>query len=136
MTATAASGVSARGAKRDFGTKIIVASENSDDRDTIPLYEQIYALAGLAQYYRITQDWEVLEDIQRTINSFQTYYLDSPENGFGGLGGYFSHIDYATLAAGCRGTGRQPVAEKLELHRRPHSCLSGQPHSGPGPATA
>ena len=83
--------------KRDFGTKIIVASENPDDRDTIPLYEQIYALAGLAQYYRITQDWEVLEDIERTINSFQTYYLDSPENGFGGLGGYFSHIDYATL---------------------------------------
>ena len=57
-----------------------MASENPDDRDTIPLYEQIYALAGLAQYYRITQDWEVLEDIRRTMNSFQTYYLDSPEN--------------------------------------------------------
>ncbi len=83
--------------KRDRGAQIVVASENADDRDTIPLYEQIYALAGLAQYYRITQDWEVLEDMQRTVNTFQTCYLDSPENGFGGLGGYFSHIDYATL---------------------------------------
>jgi len=82
---------------RDRGAKIAVASENWDDRDTIPLYEQIYALAGLAQYYRITQDWEVLEDIQRTIRTFQTCYLDSVQNGFMGLGGYFSHIDYATL---------------------------------------
>lgn len=82
---------------RDRGAKIVVASENSDDRDTIPLYEQIYALAGLAQYYRITQDWEVLEDIQRTVHSFQRFYLDSVKNGFSGLGGYFSHVDYATL---------------------------------------
>lgn len=82
---------------RDRGVKIVVASENWDDRDTIPLYEQIYALAGLAQYYRITQDWEVLEDIQRTIRTFQTFYLDSVQNGFTGLDGYFSHIDYATL---------------------------------------
>ena len=82
---------------RDRGAKIAVASENPDDRDTIPLYEQIYALAGLAQYYRITQDWEVLEDIQRTVRTFQRFYLDSPKNGFSGLEGYFSHIDYATL---------------------------------------
>ena len=81
----------------DRGTKIVVPSENPDDHDTIPLYEQIYALAGLAQYYRITQDWEVLEDIHRTVHSFQQFYLDSPENGFDGLGGYFSHIDYATM---------------------------------------
>jgi mannose/cellobiose epimerase-like protein (N-acyl-D-glucosamine 2-epimerase family) len=84
--------------KHDFGAKILVASENPDDRDTIPLYEQIYALAGMAQYYRITQDWEVLEDIQRTVAVFQYHYLDSPENyPLSGLGGYFSHIDYATL---------------------------------------
>ena len=84
--------------KNDMGAKIVMASENPDDRGTIPLYEQIYALAGMAQYYRITQDWEVLKDIERTVNSFQTHYLDSPENySFSGLGGYFSHIDYATL---------------------------------------
>lgn len=89
----------------DRGAKIVVASENSDDRDTIPLYEQIYALAGLAQYYRITQDWEVLEDIERTVHSFQQFYLDSPENGYGGLGGYFSHIDYATRRADSEALG-------------------------------
>ena len=83
------------------GEKLIVPSENSDDYGTIPLYEQIYALAGLAQYYRITLDWEVLEDIRRTVNSFQAYYHDvkgqdrSPE--FPGEGGYFSHLDYATM---------------------------------------
>jgi mannose/cellobiose epimerase-like protein (N-acyl-D-glucosamine 2-epimerase family) len=82
------------------GEKLIVPSENGDDFGTIPLYEQIYALAGLAQYYRITLDWEVLEDIRRTVNSFQAYYHDvkgrrEPE--FPGQGGYFSHLDYATM---------------------------------------
>ncbi|HSO42126.1 MAG TPA: hypothetical protein VLR47_04660, partial [Rhodospirillales bacterium] len=82
------------------GEKLIIASENPDDYGTIPLYEQIYALAGLAQYYRITLDWEVLEDIRRTLNSFQGYYHDvkglrEPE--FPGEGGYFSHLDYATM---------------------------------------
>jgi len=92
--------------KSDFGAKILMASENPDDRDTIPLYEQIYALAGLAQYYRISQDWEVLEDIRRTINSFQAYYLDSPENyPQSGTGGYFSHIDYATFRADTEALG-------------------------------
>lgn len=82
------------------GEKLIVPSENGDDFGTIPLYEQIYALAGLAQYYRITLDWEVLEDIRRTVNSFQAYYHDvkgrrEPE--FPGEGGYFSHLDAATM---------------------------------------
>lgn len=82
------------------GEKLVIPSENPDDYGTIPLYEQIYALAGLAQYYRITLDWEVLEDIRRTLNSFQGYYHDvkglrDPE--FPGQGGYFSHIDYATM---------------------------------------
>lgn len=83
--------------RRATGAQTIVASENPDDEGTIALYEQIYALAGIAQYYRITQDWEVLEDIQRTVAAFQAYYLDVPEHGFGGTGGYFSHIDPVTL---------------------------------------
>ncbi|NJO56100.1 MAG: hypothetical protein HC834_06840, partial [Rhodospirillales bacterium] len=73
---------------------------NEDDRNAIPLYEQIYALAGLTQYYRITQSWEVLEDIRRTINTFQDFYHDPPEakeRGFAGTGGYYSHIDPATM---------------------------------------
>lgn len=74
------------------GSKLIVPSTNPEDEKTIPLYEQIYALAGLAQYYRITQEWEVLEDIKRTVNTFNKYYIDTSEHG-----GYFSHLDYATL---------------------------------------
>jgi len=83
--------------KRDRGAHLIFPSENPDDAGTIPLYEQIYALAGLCQYYRITQDWEVLEDVRRTIRAFQDFYHDDPKFGYTGTAGYFSHIDYATL---------------------------------------
>lgn len=82
------------------GSKLLITSENEDDRNTIPLYEQIYALAGLAQYYRITQEWEVLEDIRRTVKSFLQFYHDSPDNmgkGYPGAGGYFSHLDFSTM---------------------------------------
>jgi len=82
------------------GSKLVMASENPDDAGSIPLYEQIYALAGLSQYYRITQDWEVLDDIRRTINSFMAFYHDGPANaarGYPGLGGFFSHLDYITM---------------------------------------
>ncbi len=83
--------------KRGRDANMILPSENADDLGTIPLYEQIYALAGLAQYYRITQDWEVLEDIRRTVRMFQDFYRDDPRFGYTGTGGYFSHIDYATM---------------------------------------
>lgn len=73
------------------GERLLFASEAPDDADTIPLYEQIYALAGLAQYYRITADREVLEDIRRTLNTFEDYYRDRDQ------GGYFSHLDPITL---------------------------------------
>lgn len=95
-----------QGEGRQVGAKIVVASENPDDLNTIPLYEQIYALAGLAQYYRISQDWEVLEDIERTVNMFRIFYEDSPENGYGGKGGYFSHLDYATLRPDTEALGK------------------------------
>lgn len=83
--------------KRDGVAEFLIPSENPDDRGTIPLYEQIYALAGICQYYRITQDWEALEDIRRTVRTFQKFYWDSVETGITKTGGYFSHIDYATL---------------------------------------
>jgi len=83
--------------KRDRGAVLIMASENPDDKDSIPLYEQIYALAGLCQYYRISQHQAVLEDIRRTVRTFQDFYRDDPKFGYTGTGGYFSHIDYATL---------------------------------------
>ncbi len=71
--------------------KRIMTSCNSDDHATVPLYEQIYALAGLAQYYRVTLDPNVLDDIRRTIHSFQTLFRDEK------AGGYFSHLDFATM---------------------------------------
>ena len=82
-----------------YGSVLIEYSENPDDYGTIPLYEQIYALAGLTQFYRITANWEVLEDIKRTVKAFNDFYLDSKDNNpeFPGLGGYFSHLDYATM---------------------------------------
>jgi mannose/cellobiose epimerase-like protein (N-acyl-D-glucosamine 2-epimerase family) len=89
-----------RNREGEKGEALIFASQGPDDVGTIPLYEQIYAIAGLTQYYRITQDWEVLEDIRRTVNSFQAYFWDpstAKEKGFAGTGGYYSHLDPATM---------------------------------------
>lgn len=89
-----------RNTQGERGEYLLFASMGPDDVGTIPLYEQIYALAGLTQFYRITLDWEVLEDIRRTINSFQDFFWDPPsakEKGFAGAGGYYSHLDPATM---------------------------------------
>jgi anti-anti-sigma factor len=80
----------------------ILASEFGDDYDAIPAYEQIYALAGPTQTYRITGDPAIANDIQMTINMFQKYYLDHK------LGGYFSHVDPITF---------DPRAESLDRNR-------------------
>jgi mannose/cellobiose epimerase-like protein (N-acyl-D-glucosamine 2-epimerase family) len=89
-----------RNLEGEKGENLIIASLGPDDVGTLPLYEQIYALAGLTQFYRITLDWEVLEDIRRTINTFQAFYHDPPEakeKGFAGTGGYYSHLDPVTM---------------------------------------
>ncbi|MCA9473963.1 MAG: hypothetical protein KC594_18015, partial [Nitrospira sp.] len=66
--------------KRDrHGVYDVLESTFGDDAGTIPLYEQIYALAGLAQYYRITNDWETLQDIGHTIDMFDAMFADYPE---------------------------------------------------------
>ncbi len=76
-----------------------MASKSADDSGSIALYEQIYALAGMTLYYRISQDREVLEDIHRTIHAFEDFFLDdtSKNQNFPGKGGYFSHLDATTL---------------------------------------
>jgi mannose/cellobiose epimerase-like protein (N-acyl-D-glucosamine 2-epimerase family) len=74
-----------------YGSQYVMTSQNPDDKDTIPMYEQIYALAGLAQYYRITADREVLEDLRRTATMIRQFFRDEEQ------GGYFSHLDYVTL---------------------------------------
>ena len=90
-----------RNQEGEKGESLIIASLGPDDVGCIPLYEQIYALAGLTQYYRITLDAEVLSDIHRTINTFQAFFWDYPtakeEKGFAGEGGYYSHIDPVTM---------------------------------------
>lgn len=89
-----------RNREGERGETLIIQSLNADDVNSIPLYEQIYALAGLTQFYRITLDWEVLDDIRRTVNSFQRFYHDPPEatsKDYAGTGGYYSHVDIVTM---------------------------------------
>lgn len=74
-----------------------------DDYGTIPLYEQIYALAGLTMYYRITNDSDVLDDIEKTVAFINRYYRDDSHHR-----GYFSHIDPVTF---------DPRAETLGQNR-------------------
>ena len=69
----------------------VFASEFGDDFDAIPAYEQIYALAGPIQTYRITGDPRILRDAEMTVDLFDRFYLDR------NLGGYFSHLDPITL---------------------------------------
>ncbi|VEP12880.1 N-acyl-D-glucosamine 2-epimerase [Hyella patelloides LEGE 07179] len=83
-------------AKPDGSKQKIFASEFGDDYDAIPAYEQIYALAGPTQTYRLTGDPQILRDIELTINLFNNYFLDTTEKG-----GFFSHIDPITLSPQC-----------------------------------
>ncbi|HEY4028282.1 MAG TPA: AGE family epimerase/isomerase [Candidatus Dormibacteraeota bacterium] len=69
----------------------ILASEFGDDYDAIPMYEQIYALAGPTQTYRVTGDPRILSDIKGTYALFQRYFRDERQ------GGYFSHLDPVTF---------------------------------------
>jgi mannose/cellobiose epimerase-like protein (N-acyl-D-glucosamine 2-epimerase family) len=69
----------------------IFASEFGDDIDAIPAYEQIYALAGPIQTYRVTGDPRILRDAEMTVDLFDRFFLDREK------GGYFSHLDPVTL---------------------------------------
>jgi mannose/cellobiose epimerase-like protein (N-acyl-D-glucosamine 2-epimerase family) len=84
-----------------YGTQLLVPSDNPDDKGSLALYEQIYALAGQTLYYRISLDPDILEDITRTLSTFKDFYLDVRREDdseiFSGKDGWFSHIDYATL---------------------------------------
>jgi len=69
----------------------VFASEFGDDYDAIPMYEQIYALAGPTQTYRINGDPAIMKDIKMTIDLFDRFFLDKKKEG------YFSHLDPVTL---------------------------------------
>jgi mannose/cellobiose epimerase-like protein (N-acyl-D-glucosamine 2-epimerase family) len=74
----------------------------SDDRESIPMYEQIYALAGPVQTYRITGDPRILNDAEHTVKLFKRFYQDKEK------GGYFSSLDPLTL---------DPRSEALGVNR-------------------
>jgi len=78
----------------------LLVSEFGDDYDCIPAYEQIYALAGPVQTYRITGDPRILEDAVKTVELFKEYYRDNEK------GGYYSHIHAVTLSAHEESLGR------------------------------
>jgi mannose/cellobiose epimerase-like protein (N-acyl-D-glucosamine 2-epimerase family) len=80
-------GIDVHGDKEDK----VFASEFGDDFDAIPAYEQIYALAGPIQTYRITGDPRILNDAELTVDLFDRFFLDREK------GGYFSHLDPITL---------------------------------------
>lgn len=86
--------------KSDNSEQKIFSSEFGDDYDAIPAYEQIYALAGPTQTYRVTGDPRILSDIELTLNLFNRYFLDPTE-----YGGFFSHIDPITLSPHCETLG-------------------------------
>ncbi len=79
----------------------IFASEFGDDYDAIPCYEQIYALAGPTQTYRIDGDPLILDDVEHTISLFHRFFRDPSEQG-----GYYSHLDPVTLSAHVDGLGQ------------------------------
>ncbi|WP_158852623.1 AGE family epimerase/isomerase [Saccharothrix deserti] len=78
----------------------LFASEFSDDELTIPAYEQIYALSGLVQTYRLTGTPWLRDDIEATIRLFERHYADPR------TGGYFSHVDPLTLSPHAESLGR------------------------------
>jgi len=76
----------------------IFASEFGDDYNAIPCYEQIYALAGLTQVYRITGDAKLREIIDLTVNLFDKHFKDTTNFSDGTpRRGYYSHIDPVTF---------------------------------------
>lgn len=79
--------------KNDGTEEKIFASEFGDDYEAIACYEQIYALAGAIQTYRISGNPKILEDAEATISLFQRFFKDKTEQG-----GYYSHIDPITLS--------------------------------------
>jgi len=78
----------------------LLVSEFGDDYDCIPAYEQIYALAGPVQTYRLTGDPRILADAEKTVDLFDECFKDNEK------GGYYSHIHAVTLSAHEESLGR------------------------------
>jgi mannose/cellobiose epimerase-like protein (N-acyl-D-glucosamine 2-epimerase family) len=72
---------------RDGAEVKLFTSEFGDDYAAIPAYEQIYALVGLTQTYRVTGDPAILADIEATMRLIRRFFHD-PQRG-----GWYSHLD-------------------------------------------
>lgn len=70
----------------------LFTSEFGDDYEAIPAYEQIYALVGQTQTFRVTGDRRIASDIDATLRLFHRFFRD-PERG-----GYYSHVDPVLLS--------------------------------------
>ena len=70
----------------------LFTSEFDDDYDAIPMYEQIYALAGPVQTFRVTGDPRIAADADGTMRLFERFFRDHER------GGYYSHIDPILLS--------------------------------------
>jgi mannose/cellobiose epimerase-like protein (N-acyl-D-glucosamine 2-epimerase family) len=75
----------------DSETKLL-SSEFDDDYNAVPMYEQIYALAGPVQTFRITGDPRIGSDADATLRLFEKHFRDHEG------GGYYSHIDPVLLS--------------------------------------
>jgi len=75
----------------DYERKLFT-SEFDDDYDAIPMYEQIYALAGPTQTFRVTGDPRISADVEGTLRLFERHFRDHQG------GGYYSHIDPVLLS--------------------------------------
>ena len=104
--------------------KKILASEFGDDYQAIPAYEQIYALVGPAQVFRITGDKRIQDDIDTTISLFERFFYD-PE-----LRRLLVAPRPDLVRRQERRAGPQPGAQELELGRRPHPGLPDQRLAG------
>jgi mannose/cellobiose epimerase-like protein (N-acyl-D-glucosamine 2-epimerase family) len=78
----------------------VFASEFGDDYEAIPMYEQIYALAGPVQTYRINGDPAIMKDVDLTMDLFERFFKDTDK------GGYYSHLDPITLNAKAESLGK------------------------------
>ncbi|WP_299407975.1 N-acyl-D-glucosamine 2-epimerase [Acaryochloris sp. IP29b_bin.148] len=79
----------------DGTTRKYIGSQAGGDEggNAMPCYEQIYALAGPTQTFRLTGNRDVLKDIENTIAFLNRCYKDPTPKG-----GYYSHIDPITLS--------------------------------------
>jgi mannose/cellobiose epimerase-like protein (N-acyl-D-glucosamine 2-epimerase family) len=80
--------------REDGSERKVFASAFGDDYEAIPCYEQIYALAGPTQTYRITGDPQILADAEGTIQLFNRFFKDKSDQG-----GYYSHLEPVSFSA-------------------------------------